>query len=431
MQPLQTPIKIPATARAIAVKILDESQGGTYIVGGYVRDSLLGLKPKDCDLVVCYIDEEELERIFPEAEKVGKDFPVWLIDGHEVALARREKKSGLGHSGFTYEVDRFMAIETDLLRRDFNINAMALWIGPRDLGQEIVDPYDGQEDLELEILLPVSRAFCEDPLRVLRAARFAAQLDFELTDELVNMVDSMREELEHLTPERVFAELQKGLRTQNPAKFFQALDEMDVLYILFPELHALKGRTQPTNYHPEGDAYVHTLECLQRARELGANDLEMFCTLTHDLGKAVTDDDNLPHHYDHERLGVPIVSDFCDRLKVPSAFKKAAKITCKEHLNIHRFEKMRAVKKVRLIERLGGLQRDLLLESVALASQADAQGRGEESRKTPYPQRELLIKAAGIVRSVKGDQYANLTDGKKIAQKMEQDRTKALKEAGF
>jgi tRNA nucleotidyltransferase (CCA-adding enzyme) len=205
---------------------------------------------------------------------------------------------------------------------------------------------------------------------------------------------------------------------------------MEVLDVLFPEINNLQGRIQPEKYHPEGDAYIHTLEVIDRARELGADDVTMFAALNHDLGKAVTDDRNLPHHYGHEALGVPLVHQMCDRLKAPNIFRKTAAATSKDHLNIHKFEIIKPVKKVRLIVRLGALQDDLMLRRVALASQADAQGRGPVFKEKPYPQRQLLEQAADVVRTVKGDEFAHLA-GHVIAQRMEHARTKALKEAGF
>jgi tRNA nucleotidyltransferase (CCA-adding enzyme) len=224
-------------------------------------------------------------------------------------------------------------------------------------------------------------------------------------------------------------ELEKALRTAKPSMFFETLDELHVLDLLFPEIYDLKGRVQPAKYHPEGDAYVHTMLVIDRARELGADDISMFTALTHDLGKAVTDDSNLPHHYNHEALGVPLVHKMSDRLKVSSAHRLAAATAAKEHLNVHRFADLKTVNKVRLIVRLRGLQDNLLLERVTLAAQADAQGRGPELKEKPYPQRDMLRVYAQVVRSVRGDQFADLKDGRVIAQRMESARVKALNEA--
>lgn len=399
--------------------------GGTpYVVGGYVRDMLLGRDPKDVDIVVvgfCDTTANAVLRRELRGDLVGESFPVYMVDGIEIALARKERKTGVGYNGFEYDA-RNVTLEEDLLRRDLTINAMAL----DPLNDKIIDLFGGAKDLANRKLRPVGPHFGEDPVRILRAARFAAQLDMEVTDELVEAARPALQELLDEPGERLWGELEKALRTEKPSRFFEALDKLGALEIAFPEIHALKGRVQPEKYHPEGDAYVHTLEVIDRARDMGADDETMFAALTHDLGKAVTDDDNLPHHYNHEALGVPLVNDMCQRLRVPNTHRKVAVLTAREHLNVHRFMELKPVKRVRLLVRLGVIQDTLMARRVVMASKADARGRGPLYANAAYEQGDCLLRQAEAIRTVKGHQFAHLKDGQKIAQKMEQARAKAL-----
>lgn len=411
-------------AQKLCQHIIDAG-GKPFLVGGFVRDTLLSRAPKDVDIVVVGLTEYELGEIL-DAEMIGKSFPVFLKDGIEVALARTEKKVGPGHNGFVCQTEN-VTLEEDLARRDLVINAMAM----DPFTGALIDPFGGVRDLRAGVLRAVGPHFGEDPLRVLRAARFAAQLGMAVTRDLIAVAEPVLPELALLTGERIWGELEKALRAPVPSVFFQALDEMNALEIVFPEIHALKGRTQPDKHHPEGDAYVHTLEVIDRARDLGADDETMFAALVHDLGKAVTDTDNLPHHFNHEALGVPLVHAMCDRLRIPNSHRKVGVVAAKEHLNIHRFDDLRPVKKVRLLMRLGVVQNDLLVRRVALASKADARGRGPLFVDAAYPQYDRILEAAALVRQVKGNDFAHLKDGKKIAQNMERARCKVLKNAGF
>ena len=395
--------------------------GQPFIVGGAVRDSLMGRQSNDVDLCVVGMTMPQLIAVFPEGEAVGKDFPIVVVDDIEIALARVERKIGKGHDGFACDTSG-VTLEQDLFRRDLTINAMAM----DPFSGDIIDPFGGREDIVYKMLRPVSEAFMEDPLRVLRSARFAAQLGFKPTQELVNMCQFLRLKLPELSQERVFEELMKALASPKPNMFFSCLKQFDCLEMVFPEIAALQGRVQPEKYHPEGDAFVHTLLVIDRARELGADEATMFAALVHDLGKAVTDDNNLPHHYNHEALGVPLVHQFCDRLKVPNAMRDAGVAASREHLNIHRFNELKAVTKARLLERLGAAHGNRMLEIVTLAAQADAQGRGPDFHFKPYPQRQAVLDAADKFRTVKGDQFAALKDGEKIRQKLEQARAKVL-----
>jgi tRNA nucleotidyltransferase (CCA-adding enzyme) len=400
-----------------------EGGGQPFVVGGFVRDLLAGRPSHDEDIVVVGMTKAGLMAALPRGTWVGRDFPVLLVDGVEVAMARTERKVGEGYEGFECDVDG-VTLEDDLRRRDLTMNAMAM----DPFTNEIFDPFHGRRDIAAGFLRPVGEHFSEDPLRVLRAARFAAQFGMEASDELVFAAIMVQNELATLTPERVCKELFKALASDRPSLFFQVLDEMEALEFVFPELDALKDRVQPEKWHPEGDAFVHTMLVIDRARELGADEVTMYCALVHDLGKAVTPDHELPHHYNHESLGVPLVAEMSDRLKVPRRHKVAGMAASKYHLNIHRFAQMKPVKKVRL---LASLMRKGVLEEVALASQADAQGRGPTMVDEPYPSRQMLVEAAKVVAAVRGHEFAHLKDGRVIAQRMEKARADALVKAGF
>lgn len=393
--------------------------GKPYVVGGWVRDHILGRVPHDLDICVVGMTMPQLIAVFPEGKPAGKDFPIVIVDDIEIALARVERKVGQGHTGFTCETKNVTLAE-DLFRRDLTINAMAMC----PFTGTVIDPFGGRKAIEARSLSPVSDHFIEDPLRVLRAARFAAQLDFTPTWELIHMCELLRGELPTLSQERVLEELMKALASPKPSAFFECLREFDCLENVFPEIANLCGRVQPEKYHPEGDAFVHTMLVLDRARELGADEATMFAALVHDLGKAVTDDDNLPHHYNHEVLGVPLVKKMCKRLRAPNELSVVGVAAAREHLNIHRFNELRSMTQVRLLDRLGAAHGDKLLEQVTLVAQADAQGRGPLFHDKPYPQRQAVLDAADKFRTVRGDQFASLKDGEKIKQKLEQARAK-------
>ena len=400
-----------------------KAAGGTpYVVGGAVRDLVMGNECHDVDLCVVGMTMEQLLQALPEGERpVGKAFPVLIVGGIEIALARKDRKIGPGYTGFECDTGG-VTLQDDLWRRDLTVNAMAM----DPFTGDIVDPFGGRKDIEAKLLRPVSDHFIEDPLRVLRAARFAAQLGMEATPELVNMCRCLAGEMSTLPGERILMELMKALRTERPSVFLAALDKFGCLENVLPEVTALKGRVQPEKHHPEGDAFVHTLLVVDRARELGADDATMFAALVHDLGKAITDDDNLPHHYNHEALGVRLVEYLCDRLNAPLLFKQTGVAAAREHLNVHRFDQLKPVTKARLLDRLGAAHGDTLIERVTLAAQADAQGRGPLFHDKPYPQRQAMLAAADKFRTVKGDQFASLRDGEKIRQKLEQARAKVL-----
>lgn len=402
------------------VNRVNEVGGQGFIVGGCIRDFLMGREPKDYDVVVVGMTREDLAASFPESSWVGKDFPVMLVDGHEIALARKERKIGKGHAGFECETNN-VTLEDDLRRRDLTVNAIAF----NPINGSFIDPFGGREDLRDNILAPVSEAFKEDPLRVFRVARFVCQLHMAASGPLQQMCAEMGNDLMFLPAERVFAEMMKALRSNRPSRFFTFLNGLGVLSTWFQELSALVGRQQPPKYHPEGDAFVHTMLVLERARELGADDATMWAALVHDLGKAVTNSEPPAfHHFNHEALGVPLVEQIGERLRVPSEFTRIGKKAAKWHLNVHRFEQMRAVKRVDLITRLGDD-----FEAVTLAAQADAQGRGPTLVNEPYPQRDAVREAYKLYWTVRG--APTMGEGPQVAEKLRQLRTREFRANGM
>ena len=288
----------------IARKI--EKQGGRlYLVGGAVRDQLLKLQSKDKDYCVTGLTEKEFLKLFPEAKLQGKSFKVFCLYGKEFALARKERKTGSGHKEFEIITDKKITIEEDLARRDITINAIAQDV----LTKEIIDPFLGRKDIEKRVIKATTEQFKEDPLRVYRVARIAAQLEFEVEVATLTLMESLKLELKTLSKERIFTEFQKALSTSKPSIFFEILKKANVLEIHFKEIKDLIGALQPEKYHPEGDAYAHTMLALDKSAEL-TKDLSLrFSTLVHDLGKGLTPKEEYPHHYDHDKKGVALVRD--------------------------------------------------------------------------------------------------------------------------
>lgn len=315
----------------------------TYLVGGAVRDMLMGLEPKDRDYVVVGSSVDEmLEAGF---EKVGADFPVFLKDNEEYALARREKKTGTGYLGFTSEFGTDVTLEEDLGRRDLTINSMAVEKHKMFAGSQcVVDPFNGQEDLENKVLRHTSNAFEEDPVRVLRLARFRARLGSEWTvaPETVALVSQMakRGVLNELTAERVWKELSRALMEPHARLFFDTLLECDALHVLFPEVYRLKTALEARRWHPEGDAYEHTMLVLTQAVE-NHFDLETrLACVVHDFGKGLTPHDQLPKHYGHEVSGVKVAKDFCNRLTVPAKMRDRVMKTTRYHMHMHKLDNL-------------------------------------------------------------------------------------------
>lgn len=371
----------------------------TYLVGGAVRDALLNLPVKDKDWVVVGASPEEM--LSQGYEQVGRDFPVFLHpETHqEYALARTERKSGSGYTGFVCYSAPDVTLEQDLQRRDLTINAIA-----QDEQGRLYDPYGGKADLDQRLLRHVSAAFNEDPLRVLRVARFAARfahLNFVVAEETQALMRWMAEsgELNTLTPERVWKETEKALETHNPQVYFQVLRDCGALAVLFPELDNLYGVPAPAKWHPEIDTGIHTLMTLAIAAQLSPDIAVRFATLFHDVGKALTPPEKWPSHHGHGPAGVPLVAALCQRLRVPNAIRDLALLVTEFHDLVHTVERQSAETLVALFDRIDAWRKPQRVEQIALTSEADARGRtGFESNA--YPQGDYLRQAFEVVLSV-------------------------------
>ena len=366
-----------------------------YLVGGAVRDQLLNLPVKDRDWVIVGATPQTL--IDLGYQQVGKDFPVFLHpqSKEEYALARTERKSGQGYTGFICDFSADIPLEQDLIRRDLTINAMA-----QDLQGNLYDPYHGADDLRQRILRHVSPAFVEDPLRVLRVARFAARyhhLGFTIAPETLQLMQTLTQqgELQHLTAERVWAETEKALNEKNPEIYFETLRQVGALAVLFPELDALYGVPNPAKYHPEIDSFVHTMMVLQQATLLSEQvdchkSAVRFAAICHDLGKAKTPKSNWPHHHGHEKLGIVPTRNLCKRLKVPSYYQQLAELTCEYHTHIHKIVELRPETVVKLFNTFDVWRKPLRFMEFLLVCFADTRGRkGFEHNQ--YPQQEFAL----------------------------------------
>ncbi|MEO6139118.1 MAG: multifunctional CCA addition/repair protein [Luteimonas sp.] len=374
----------------------------TYLVGGAVRDRLLGLPAGDRDFVVVgETPEAMLARGF---KPVGRDFPVFLHPqtGEEYALARTERKSGRGYRGFVVDADPSVTLEEDLGRRDFTINAIA-----QDEDCNLVDPYGGQRDVAARVLRHVGDAFVEDPLRVLRAARFMARfasLGFTIAPETLQLMRTMVDsgELADLVPERVWQELSRALASATPSAFVRTLRDCGALAVVLPEVDALYGVPQRAEYHPEVDTGVHVeLVCDMAARLAPGDSVIGFAALTHDLGKALTPAQMLPRHIGHESAGLAPLDALCARMKIPAAQRQLAAMACREHLNVHRLFELRDNTVHDLIARCDGFRQPTRIEQLATVCEADKRGRAG-LQDCDYPQgRELLrlLAAATNVRA--------------------------------
>lgn len=371
----------------------------TYLVGGAVRDALLNLPVKDKDWVVVGATPEAM--LSEGYEQVGRDFPVFLhpVTHEEYALARTERKNGSGYTGFVCYSAPDVTLEQDLARRDLTVNAIA-----QDENGNLVDPYHGREDIQQRQLRHVSAAFNEDPLRVLRVARFAARfahLGFSVADETLTLMRSMAAsgELDTLTPERVWKETERALQTHSPQVYFQVLRDCGALAVLFPELDNLYGVPAPAKWHPEIDTGVHTLMTLAIAAQLSDDVAVRFATLFHDVGKALTPPEKWPSHHGHGLAGVPLVADVCQRLRVPNAIRDLALLVAEFHDVVHTISRQPAEALVALFDRLDAWRKPQRIEQIALTSEADARGRtGFENNA--YPQGDYLRQAFDIVLNV-------------------------------
>lgn len=397
-----------------------------YIVGGAVRDELLGRPNADHDYVVVGATPEIM--LAKGFRPVGKDFPVFLHpkSHEEYALARTERKTGHGYHGFTFHAAPDVTLEEDLARRDLTINAMAQ--GDDGL---IVDPFCGQQDLQGKILRHVGPAFAEDPVRILRIARFAARFaDFSIAPETLTLMRAMvsNGEVDHLVAERVWQELAKGLMEDKPSRMFEVLRECGALKRLLPEIDALFGVPQRADYHPEIDCGIHTLMVLDQSALRHFALPVRFAALTHDLGKATTPADILPRHLGHEERSVRLVEPLCARLRVPTDCRDLAVIMARYHGNIHRSEELKPATIVSLLEKTDALRRPARFEQLLEACLCDYTGRlGWENRSYDSPQRLRVALAA--VNSVDGGKIAgDCTNKGNIPQRIHAARVSAVKQ---
>ena len=398
-----------------------------YRVGGAIRDELLGLPVKDHDWVVVGGTPEQL--IALGFTPVGSDFPVFLHPQtrEEYALARTERKVARGYRGFAVDHAPDVTLEDDLRRRDLTINAIA-----RDEDGTLIDPYGGQDDLRARVLRHVSHAFTEDPVRILRLARFAARFtDFTVADETMALMRWMvgEGEVDALVPERVWQELSRGLMEAKPSRMFEVLRACGALARVFPELDRLWGVPQRADHHPEVDTGVHVMMVLDQAARQGASLAVRFAALTHDLGKGETPADVLPRHVGHEARSVRLVEQACERRRAPTQGRELARIVAAEHGNVHRALELRPATLVKLLERIDAFRRPARVEEVLAACEAAARGRlGYADR--PYPQAERIRKALAAARSVDAGAVAAATPaGTSIRERVHVARVEAVAKA--
>ncbi len=398
-------------------------------VGGCVRDRLLGLPIKDHDWVVLGATPEAmLEAGF---RPVGKDFPVFLHPQthEEYALARTERKTAPGYTGFQFHAAPDVSLEQDLARRDLTINAMA-----ESSSGEIIDPFGGRKDLQARLLRHVSPAFAEDPVRILRVARFAARfagLGFRVADDTLQLMRTMVDngEVAALVAERVWQEMQRALTEQQPGVFIQVLRDCGALAVLLPEIDRLFGVPQPEKHHPEVDTGVHTLMVLTQAARLSEEPNVRFAALLHDLGKGLTPADQLPRHIGHEARGVPLVKELCTRLKVPKDYRELAILVTRYHLHYHRVAELRPATLLETLEALDAFRRPERFEQFLLACEADSRGRtGYENAELEQPR--LFRQAYQAAAAVKTDELIEQgLQGKAIAEALHRQRCQAILKA--
>ena len=409
-----------------------------FVVGGAVRDALMGLPVNDRDWVVVGSTPEAMAA--QGYQPVGKDFPVFLHPDsrEEYALARTERKTARGYKGFAVQAVPDVTLEEDLARRDLTINAMAVpqtlaHVAPAQWTGQILDPYGGQRDLQAKVLRHVTEAFAEDPVRILRLARFAARFaDFRVAEETMVLMRQMVEdgEVDHLVPERVWQELARGLMTARPSRMFEVLRECGALQVLLPELDRLWGVPQRPEYHPEIDTGVHVMMVLDQSARLQAPLAVRWAALIHDLGKGTTPADVLPRHIGHETRSAKLASKVAERLRVPNDCKELADVVAREHGNIHRSGELHAAAVMRLLSRCDAVRQPERFALVLQACEADARGRlGLEDQDYPQAERlALALKAAlGVATAEIAAQAAREgLQGAEIGQRIEAARVAAV-----
>ena len=403
-----------------------------YTVGGAVRDELLGLPVQDRDYVVVGATPDDmLARGFTP---VGKDFPVFLHPAthEEYALARTERKTAPGYKGFVFHTEANVALEDDLIRRDLTINAIA-----KAEDGTLIDPFDGQKDLHAKLFRHVSPAFSEDPVRILRVARFAARFaDFAVAPKTNALMRQMvgAGEVDALVPERVWQELARGLMEERPSRMFEVLRECGALARIMPELDALWGVPQPAQHHPEIDTGVHVMMVIDYAARQNRNLPIRLAALLHDLGKGVTPPEKWPRHHGHEGVGAKLVEAVCERLKIPNDCRDLALMTAREHGNIGRALALRAATIVNMFERCDAFRKPQRTIEMLLASECDYRGRTGFEEK-PFPQAAYLAAALKAAQGVNAGQIAgevmqhNGTTPQKIAEAIRAARVAAVSAA--
>jgi tRNA nucleotidyltransferase (CCA-adding enzyme) len=398
----------------------------TYLVGGAVRDALLNIPIKDKDWVV--VGSTPAELINLGYSQVGADFPVFLHpkSKEEYALARTERKSGSGYQGFNCDFNPDISLEEDLMRRDLTVNAMA----QNDDGS-IVDPYNGQQDIKDKKLRHVSDAFAEDPLRVLRVARFAARfahLGFTIADETITLMQDIANsgELALLTPERVWQETERALGESQPWVYFQALRDCNALAIIFPELDNLFGIPQPAKHHPEIDCGIHTLMVLEQASKLTTDINIRWASLLHDLGKGLTRAEILPSHHGHEQSGEKLVIKLNERLKTPNEFKDLSRLVCVYHTHVHRAFELRPQTLLKFFNSIDLWRKPERLQQILIACKADSRGRtGFE--EVEYSQVEYITAIAKACLEINAKEFvAQGIQGKAIGEAMAAERLNVI-----
>lgn len=397
-----------------------------YLVGGAVRDELLGLPVAERDWCVVGATPDEMKSL--GYRQVGKDFPVFLHPetGEEYALARTERKTGPGYHGFEFHTSPDVTIEDDLARRDITINAMA-----KDADGNLVDPFDGRADLENRLLRHVSDAFTEDPVRVLRVAKFAARfqrLSFTIADETLELMAAMVDsgEVDKLVPHRVWKETEAALGGPAPRVFFEVLRDCGALAVIFPEIEALFGVPQPPQWHPEIDCGVHAMMVVDQATRLSPEVDVRFAALVHDLGKATTPKSKLPSHPGHEKRSVRLINVMASRLPVPAACRELALLVAEFHGHSHKAFELRAATILKVLERVDAFRRPDRFEKFLLACEADSRGRtGFEER--PYPQAEYLLGARDAAAKISAREFVREgLEGAQIGEALRRKRLQAI-----
>lgn len=400
----------------------------TYLVGGCVRDQLLGRPVVDRDWVVAGATPAQmLEQGF---QQVGKDFPVFLHPQtrEEYALARTERKSGKGYYGFECNFDPSVTLEEDLQRRDLTINAIA-----QDTDGNIIDPYGGQNDLKNKVLRHVSNAFLEDPVRILRVARFAARfapLGFTIAPETIKLMQQMVDngEIDELVPERVWQEMSRALQEDMPEVFFTTLRDCDALEVIFPQLDRLWGVPQKAEYHPEIDTGIHVMMALQQAVKFTNKPEIRFAVLCHDLGKGVTPGHLLPSHHGHEERGVELIRSWCNKYRVPNNFKDLAIKVSRWHLHAHKVKELRPETLIKLFQGLDAFRNPVMLQDYLIACKADATGRAGK-QDTLYPNAEFLQQAYVAACDIDvAELMAKGLEGAKLGEAILKARARSIKQ---